>query len=103
MKMQAAAATSGGSSEDKAADEPASFIAAKKWEGSKEGYIFQMGPEGLGYYPDPLGPSSKATTTKTSEQAASKKRSNVFAPSAASSLKKTKVQSSAPVERGKSN
>lgn len=28
------------------------FVAAKKWKGSKKGYVFRMGAQGLGYYVD---------------------------------------------------
>jgi len=35
-----------------------SFIASNKWSGSKKGYVFHMGPQGLGYYCD--SPPSEA-------------------------------------------
>merc|ERR1711881_46513 len=34
------------------------FISAQCYEGSKEGYVFQLGKEGLGYYQD-VGPMCK--------------------------------------------
>lgn len=34
------------------AEEQQSFISSKKFKGSKKGYVFRMGKEGLGYYVD---------------------------------------------------
>merc|ERR1711934_302727 len=89
LKMQAEqdAAAAASSSAD-AKEEEAGFISAKKWEGSKKGRVFQMGPKGLGYYPDPALKDEQAEKT-----APSKKRPSVFAPGASSSLKKKKTQS----------
>lgn len=39
-------------SDDNAKKEAATFIAAKKFKGSKSGYVFQVGSKGLGYYID---------------------------------------------------
>jgi hypothetical protein len=32
--------------------DPATFLAAKKFTGAREGYVFQKGPQGTGYYVD---------------------------------------------------
>jgi len=37
------------------ADPSAGFVPAKKFSGSRPGFVFQKGPRGLGYYPDPAG------------------------------------------------
>jgi len=40
-----------------------SFIGSSTFEGAKPGYVFQMGPHGVGYYPDPAAlkkPAGKA-------------------------------------------
>jgi len=52
--------------------EETDFIAAHTFTGSKKNMIFQMGPNGVGYYRDP-----KAPTPKDSSETA-KKRSLVF-------------------------
>eukprot|EP01036_Dinobryon_divergens_P022914 gene22914-31218_t len=60
----------------KAEEGAADFFASKKFTGSKEGFIFQKGPQGVGYYRDhPPQASKKASTQKQAQsQSAGKRR-----------------------------
>merc|ERR1711907_881196 len=99
LKMQGGAAASTTKADEEVpssndeGQQAVDFIAAP-WAGSKKGYIFQKGPKGLGYYPDPKGAAAAPAGAKdeANADAPTKKRPNVFAPSASSSLKKRKAQ-----------
>lgn len=42
------------------------FIKSQRFQGRKEGYLFQTGPSGTGYYTDPRGGSGKGDDEKPS-------------------------------------
>lgn len=64
-----AAASKGGAAGKKrppSAPAPGSFIASKKWDGPRDGMVFQNGPHGVGYYLDPSGSSGSGAGASSS-------------------------------------
>jgi len=68
LKMQAEQGEQSGEKEEpkkeKEDEKTREFKPSAKYAGSKKGYIFQMGPKGVGYYPDPMLKDEKKPSEK---------------------------------------
>ena len=60
-----AGATAAGSGEVNRSDEKREFVPAQKFSGPRDGFVFTLGPRGLGYYEDSRHPATVASEKHT--------------------------------------